>query len=63
MHTEVHARTVPAATPGAEQHAGLFPAVRQGTYLLDVRDGSARRPVVVTGGQVATVEHLAAAAG
>jgi hypothetical protein len=53
MHTEVHAR--PA--PGGTQYAGLFPAVGQGTYLLDIRDGSPRERVVVAGGQVATVRH------
>ena len=58
MHTEVHARPV----PGAVQHAGLFPAVRQGSYLLDVRDGSQRERVVVTGGRVVTVEHRPAGA-
>ncbi len=59
MHTEVHARPV----PGAVQHAGLFPAVREGSYLLDLRDGSERERVVVTGGRVLTVEHQPAGTG
>ena len=51
MHTEVHGREV----LGKHQYAGLFPAVRAGSYLLDTTDGSPRERVVVTGGQVARV--------
>jgi hypothetical protein len=54
MHTEVH----PREAPGGTQHAGLFPAVGQGSYLLEMRDGSSRERVVVVGGEVATVSHL-----
>lgn len=55
MHTEVHRREV----PGGTQYAGLFPAVGQGSYLLDTCDGSPREPVVVVGGEVATVNRVA----
>ena len=51
MHTEVHGRDV----SGRRQYAGLFPAVVEGTYLLDLREGSARERVVVTGGRVTTI--------
>jgi hypothetical protein len=54
MHTEVHGREV----SGSRRYAGLFPAVEEGTYLLDVRDGSARERVVVVGAQVTTVERV-----
>ena len=53
MHTEVHARAV----AGQRRYAGLFPAVTEGSYLLDTGDG-ARIPVAVTGGQVAKVSRL-----
>jgi hypothetical protein len=53
MHTEIHGRDV----FGNQQYAGLFPAVKEGTYLLDIRDGSPRERVVVTGGQVARINR------
>ncbi len=41
MHTEVHGRDV----GGTRTYAGLFPAVVEGSYLLDLGDGSdAQRP-------------------
>jgi len=54
MHTEVHGRDV----MGRRQYAGLFPSVREGTYLLETRDGRPREPVAVTGGQVARVSRV-----
>jgi hypothetical protein len=54
MHTEVHGREV----LGKRQYAGLFPSVREGTYLLDTADGAPRERVVVTGGQVARVARV-----
>jgi hypothetical protein len=51
MHTEVHGRDV----SGTRRYAGLFPAVVEGTYLVDLREGSARERVVVSGGRVTTV--------
>ncbi len=56
MHTEVHGRDV----SGVRRYAGLFPAVQEGTYLLDVCDGSPRQRVVVTGGQVAVMSQAPA---
>jgi hypothetical protein len=53
MHTEVHGREV----SGSTRYAGLFPTVLEGTYLLEVGDGSPRERVTVTGGQVATVQQ------
>jgi sugar (pentulose or hexulose) kinase len=53
MHTEVHVREV----MGQARYAGLFPAVAQGTYLLETTDGAPRERVVVTGGQVARVNR------
>jgi hypothetical protein len=59
MHTEVHGRDV----FGSRQYAGLFPAVQEGTYLLDLREGSPRRRVVVTGGQVTMVNAVSVSSG
>jgi hypothetical protein len=58
MHTEVHGRDV----SGVRRYAGLFPAVLEGTYLLDTCDGSPRQRVVVTGGQVAVMQQKRAEA-
>lgn len=55
MHTEVHGRDV----GGTRTYAGLFPAVVEGSYLLDLGDGSDRTTVVVAGGQVTTVSRTA----
>lgn len=49
-HTEV--RTRPVA--GREVHAGLFPGVEQGAYLLAPGDGR-RLALTVTGGEVTTL--------
>jgi hypothetical protein len=54
MHTEVHGREV----MGKRQYAGLFPSVREGTYLLDTADGAPRERVVVSGGQVARTARV-----
>jgi hypothetical protein len=54
MHTEVHDRTVPSGTV----HAGLFPAVPAGSYLLVTEPGAARFSVVVRGGQVTEVTEV-----
>jgi hypothetical protein len=56
MHTEVHGRDV----SGVRRYAGLFPTVPEGTYLLDVCDGSPRQRVTVTGGQVAVMSQAPA---
>ena len=57
MHTEVHGRQVSQQGTARNIYAGLFPAVAQGRYLLETRDGSPRMPVVVSGGQVTTIER------
>jgi hypothetical protein len=56
MHTEVHCPEV----SGVRRYAGLFPTVPEGTYLLDVCDGSPRQRVTVTGGQVAVMSQAPA---
>jgi hypothetical protein len=64
MHTEVHDRAV----GGRTVHAGLFPAVNEGTYVLVSASEGGGCAVTVRGGEVSVVslvrdEKAAAAAG